>query len=369
VSNIPDTINKIVEANSWDQRIAQIRLIPLNHGTNEHPKIYAEIARLLYVPHLAADFAYIHEDYFYGREYFEKVYADTYDATVGFTKVTESELSSVLEDNPRTLLVFRTIIGLTKGEFAHATIMAGKPFGLTPLKQTKVDSMERNGTAVTAEQARVIAKTISQIIDGSLFGVPPGDLVSKQAKPDTENGWASVRLFADGGMPFPLFLHQRHYGGAFRQILDATSTKRGDLIEDAVEALFRENGIPYFRTGSGNQGEIADRFEVRVTPAPDFVVFDNSGTLRAILECKGTNDGGTARDKALRFARLRGESNRLGGIPLIAVLGGIGWARVNDALGPVVRDTDGRVFTLSTLSAMLEVAPFPSLTGLMTAYR
>ena len=146
--------------------------------------------------------------------------------------------------------------------------------------------------------------------------------------------------------------------------MDATSTKRGDLIEDAVEALFRENGVPYIRTGSPNQGEISARFEVRVTPAPDFVVFDNSETLRAILECKGTNDGGTARDKALRFARLRAESNRLGGIPLIAVLGGIGWARVNDALGPVVRDTDGRVFTLSTLSAMLEVAPFPSLIGL-----
>ena len=49
---------------------------------------------------------------------------------------------------------------------------------------------------------------------------------------------------------------------------------------------------------------------------------------------------------------------------MVAVLGGIGWARVNDALGPVVRDTGGRVFTLSTLSAMLEVAPFPSLVGL-----
>jgi hypothetical protein len=42
-------------------------LIPLNHGTNEHPSIYAEIARLLYVPYLAADLAYIHENHFYGR--------------------------------------------------------------------------------------------------------------------------------------------------------------------------------------------------------------------------------------------------------------------------------------------------------------
>jgi len=31
-----------------------------------------------------------------------------------------------------------------------------------------------------------------------------------------------------------MFLHQRLYGGAFRQILDATSTKRGDLIEEEV---------------------------------------------------------------------------------------------------------------------------------------
>jgi hypothetical protein len=36
---------------------------------------------------------------------------------------------------------------------------------------------------------------------------------------------------------------------------------------------------------------------------------------------------------------------------------------VNDTLGPVVRDTDGRVFTLATLPDMLAVNPFPSLIG------
>jgi hypothetical protein len=71
VANIQDTVTRVTEAKSWDQRIAKIRLIPMNHGTNEHPAIYPEIARLLYVPHLAADFAYIHENQFYGREYFE----------------------------------------------------------------------------------------------------------------------------------------------------------------------------------------------------------------------------------------------------------------------------------------------------------
>jgi hypothetical protein len=199
-------------------------------------------------------------------------------------------------------------------------------------------------------------------MDGELFGDAPAGLKTKQRKPDTEAGWDSVRAYANNGVPLPVLLHQRHYGGAFRQVLDATSTKRGDLIEDAVEELFTAHGVSFIRTGSNNQADIARRFEVRVTPAPDFVVFDPvDDTLKAMLECKGTNNGGTARDKALRFNRLKAESVRLGGIPLIAVLGGIGWARINDALGPVVRDTDGRVFTLSTLSSMLDVAPFPGL--------
>ena len=224
--------------------------------------------------------------------------------------------------------------------------------------------MERDGTRTTKPQAQVAAKTIVQIMAGSLFGQPAPGLLSKQSKPDTVDGWKSVRQYATKNVPFPVFLHQRHYGGAFRQVLDATSTQRGDLIEQAVETLFTQNGVPFIRTGSNNQAEVAQRFEVQVTPAPDFVVFDANGILRAMLECKGTNNGGTARDKAMRFSRLRQESVRLGGIPVIAVLGGIGWARINDALGPVVRDSEGRVFTLATLNSMLEVAPFPTLLGL-----
>lgn len=272
-------------------------------------------------------------------------------------------LADVIQRDPRTLLAFRTILGLTKDEFAHSTRLVAEPLGLQGLPTGKVDSMERDGTAATEDQANVTAATIDQIMAGTLFGDPPGDLKSKQHKPDTAGGWTSVRGFATHGVPYSLFLHQRHYGGAYRQVLDATSTARGDLIEDAVEALFREQRVPHIRTGSHNQSEIQERFEVHVTPAPDFVVFDDPGTLRALLECKGANDGGTARDKALRFERLRDEAMRLGGIPLLAVLGGVGWARVNDTLGPVLRDTDGRVFTLGTLPEMMTVAPFPSLVG------
>jgi hypothetical protein len=361
------TIERIVEAPNWNQRVAQIRLIPQRHGTGEHSHIFAEIARLLYLPHLAPDFAYIHEASFYEQEYFAAAYDAAHLATNGFTGTSEDDLTKVIQNEPRTLLVFRTILGLTREEFAQSTTLAGNPVGLPSLNPGKVDSMERHGSATTADQARVAARTIWLVMDGTLFGEPPAGWRSKQAKPDTARGWKSVHKYAAGGVPFAIFLHQRHYGGAFRQVLDATSTQRGNLIEEAVGTLFNENRIPFLRTGSNNQAEIASRFEVRVTPAPDFVVFDSAGSLKAMLECKGTNNGGTARDKSLRFRTLRDESVRLNGIPLIAVLGGMGWTRVNDALGPVVRDTEGRVFTLSTLHSMLEVAPFPSLVNTASA--
>lgn len=362
--SVEETVAAIVEASTWDQRVARVRLIPQHHGTGEQPAILAAVARQAYVPHLAPDFAYIHEAPFYEREYFEDVYRAAAGDTDNFRHVAAEDLAAVLEADPRTLLVFRTIVGLTKDEFAHSTTLAGGPLGLPGLSSNKVDAMERRGTATSNDQARVAAETLAQVVAGTLFGDPRGELRSKQDKPDTDGGWPTVAGLAEDGVPYSLFLHQRHYGGAFRQVLDATSSRRGDLIEDAVEALFRDYRVPFVRTGSHNQGDIEERFEVRVTPAPDFVVFDESDTVRAMLECKGTNNGGTARDKALRFERLRTESVRLGGIPLLAVLGGIGWARVNDTLGPVVRDTDGRVFTLANLPEMLTVAPFPSLTGL-----
>jgi hypothetical protein len=362
VTSIEDTIQRIVTAPTWDERVARMRQIPARHGTNEHSGIYAEVARQLYMPHLAPDYAYVHVSDFYELPHFHDAYARVVAATAGFTNVMVADLTSAIQAEPIVLLPLRVITGLTRGEFAASTTIVGKALGLRPLSPGKVDSMERSGTPTPQAQARVAAETLDQIMRGRLFGDPPGDLKSKQQKPDTVHGWDTVQQYAARGVPYDVFLHQRHYGGAFRQLLDATSELRGDLIEDAVEALFAEHDILYIRTGSHNQAEIAERFEVTVVPAPDFVVYDESGNLRALLECKGANDGGTARDKALRFERLHDESVRLGGIPLIAVLGGLGWTRVNDTLGPVVRDCDGRVFSVSNLDEMLTVAPFPSLT-------
>lgn len=359
-----ETVQQIITAGTWDQRVARVRQVPQRHGTDEHAGIYAELARLVYVPHLAPDFAYVHEAEFYGLPHFLSAYEKAVHATAGFSRVGVDDIAAAVEAEPTTLLIFRTITGLLKNEFAASTHLVTEPLALAALTPGKIDSMERDGSVTSAAQARVVALTLEQIMAGTLFGDPAGPLKSKQNKPDTVGGWATVQQFAGGGVPYGVFLHQRHYGGPFGQVLNATSTLRGDLIEGAVEELFTAAGVPYVRTGAHNQAEIERRFELQVRPAPDFVVFDTTDSLRGMLECKGANDGGTARDKALRFARLREESIRLNGAPLLAVLGGLGWTRVNDTLGPVVRDCDGRVFTLANLDEMLTVQPFPALIGL-----
>lgn len=56
--------------------------------------------------------------------------------------------------------------------------------------------MERTGSDVTPEQAALLAIAVDQIVSGALFGEPEGGLRSKQQKPDTEDGWATVRVFA-----------------------------------------------------------------------------------------------------------------------------------------------------------------------------
>lgn len=229
-----------------------------------------------------------------------------------------------------------------------------------------IDGAEKRGSRLSPEQSSVLAHTIDQLMRKELFtDVPPVFTASRTSTTPATAGPLSVQQFAIGGVPYRAFLHQRHYGGSFGQVTNATSGKKGDLLEDEVEALFKGAGVPYIRTGSHNQGEIAARFGVTVTPARGFVVFDGSDTLRAILECKATNDGGTARDKATRFRLPQNEGARLGGVPVVAMLGGTGWARVNDTLGPVLQCTDGRVFTLETLDERLTVSPFPQLKGLL----
>jgi len=131
------TIERIVEASDLNQRVAQIRLVPQNHGTGEHMRIFAEVARVLYLPYLAPDFAYIHEAPFYEQRYFIEVYNAAHQATDGFKAVSEDDLTKTLQTDPRTLLVFRTILGLTREEFAHSKLSQASRLGCHHLRRQR----------------------------------------------------------------------------------------------------------------------------------------------------------------------------------------------------------------------------------------
>lgn len=360
----PPLPDQVALAPSWDARVALIRKVPETYGKAQHAAVYAAIAERVYVPAVSADFGYVHWRPSYELEPLEAAYAVAEAETRSFAHVSAGDLQRVLTAEPRTLRIFRLLLGLTSSEFAEACAVVA---GSRQFRKGAPKAME-DGRVAHASVVAICAEVIDSMMGGHLFpSVPGSELRSKIDKPDTAGGWESVRRYAADGVPLSTFLHQRAYGGAFRQLLDATSAKRGDALEVPVEDLFQVAGIPYVRTGSHNQAEIATRFQLTVRPAPDFVVFDDrNDSLRAILECKGTSDGGTARDKAARFASLRAEANRLGGIPVFAMLGGVGWRRTGDALGPVIRDTDGRTFTLQTLPEMLSCEPFPSLRGLVS---
>jgi hypothetical protein len=354
---------QVIQASTWDARVSLMRRIPEDYGITAQPGIYSEIAEQVYVPHLRLDFAYVHWRQEYDLPHFAEAYDEAHRLTDGFRRIDADSLAQALQDSPPTLRIFRTIVGLTPQEFAAATGILARTTSAAGLSASRVKAVE-SGRTLRQSQARLCAEVIDQILTGQMFPDTGGaDLRPKVDKPDTARGWDSVASAARQGVPYAVFLHQRHYGGAFRQLLDATSSRRGDVLEDAVEDLLNRHEVSFVRTGAGTQGESGRRFGLTVRPAPDFVVYDHTGSVRAILECKAANDGGTARDKASRFRALRNEATRLGGFPVFAVLGGLGWTRTRDALGPVIQATDGRTFTLATLEEMMSVQPFSALSN------
>ncbi len=349
----------VTEAPDWDARVGEVRKIADQVARSQQAAVYAAVARAFYVPSLTYEFSEVAWPPSLADDLFVGQYEEAVRLTDGFTKVSDDHLESMLLAAPSTLRVLRMIIGFTQQEFAAATHDAGIPVSASSLK-----TMERGGRPrKAAEVAARCANTVNRVLDGSLYPPrQPGPLRTKLQKLDTTDGWSSVQLYATQGVPYWALLHQRLFGGAFRQLSDSGSSGVGRILEEAVGGLLDSSGIEYVRTGSSGRDkqEVADRFGLTLALVPDFVVHKR-GALRAFLECKSINDGGTARDKASRFQNYRKEAEQRGGIPVIAVLNGKGWERAGDALGPVVRDCEGRVFTPATLNELLTVDPFPQL--------
>lgn len=249
MADIDTTVQEVAAATDWNARVALIRKVPEAFGQASHRDVYARIAEKVYVPALAPDFAYVHWRTEYELASFEHAYSLAYELTTGFTFTDVGSLTAAILAQPRTLRVFRVLLGLTSQEFATATQIIAERYGFERVTVSRVKSLEA-GAGCDEATARCCALVIDECMRGKLFSDPPTSAVQlKIQKPDTLEGWYTVQHYAAEGVPLAIFLHQRHYGGAFRQLLDATSTQRGDILEDAVEELFQESSIQFLRTG------------------------------------------------------------------------------------------------------------------------
>jgi hypothetical protein len=235
-----DVVVAGIAAATWNTRVALIRKIPEEFGKAQHQAVYAAVARAVYVSELAPVFAYVHWRDEYELEPIERAYQSAFVLTNGFKAVDPIILTEAMVAEPSTVRIFRLLLAFTIKEFAAATVAVAESMGASPVSDSTIKTMEA-GRGGNADVAQVLAATVDQAMHGMLFSKASGSLRTKIEKPDTVEGWATVRRYATENVPLPIFLHQRHYGGAFRQLLDATSGKRGDLLEDAVEELLADN--------------------------------------------------------------------------------------------------------------------------------
>ena len=120
-----------------------------------------------------------------------------------------------MEEEPRTAMVFRLILGYTTAELAAAL----KLLDVTTSKAA-LDAIERGVGPATSRRKAVIAgiaEAVTGVIERELFaldeGLPVGDFRSRLDKLDTREGWRSVRRAADGGVDYGDFLYERYLDG------------------------------------------------------------------------------------------------------------------------------------------------------------
>lgn len=287
-------------------------------------------------------------------------------ATKHFADTDQATLEAALHATPGALSALRMVVSLTHNELA-ATCKLHDP--ASRVTGNAIRNFERsdpipNPSDQRTALMRTIVATIRAVMDRQLLGVPAeaaANFHSKLDHADARGGWASVRHAAEHGIPYSRLLYQRYVGGAWRQVQDAYSEVKGDnVLEFPLERMLLSEGIPHWRSPSGASGARATAEKFGLNPGPDFVIPDDQPAV--IIESKVAEDGGTARDKAARIKNLAVAGNTRG-LVVCALVDGKGWTERPTALLDVVLATDGRTYSLSTMSLLLSVPEIASLRG------
>ena len=276
----------------------------------------------------------------------------------GFTALKEEAVWGAIREDALGLLVLRTVLGMSPGEWAEVArqergsdVSTSFARGIDVEIRKKRDCLTRLRPGSLKEQR--ITALVSVAVEYIYRGAPPGaeDTVHRLAKADTAEGLTSLQHVAAEHVPYPVLLYERYLGRPFASYRDSISELVGDVMEGAIEERLRRARITFRKTG---QAERIPGFE----QAPDFFV-PTEFAPTVIIEAKITGDDGTARDKVariLRLANMRDERLRAGqpSFEVVACIDGRGFGVRRQDMRDMLRATGGKVFTLASLDQLID---------------
>ena len=288
---------------------------------------------------------------------FEAGYQSLKKATKDFRELSPKAIVAAINEMPVTLIVLRTILGLSPPELAYLTTERTN----VVVDQSVVRGIERKIRSAplrtlrprgntTAERILALVTTACALLE---TGAPQVEkhLLHRLDKVDTSHGIASVGHLADFGAPYSILLYERYLGRPFASHRDSVSELVGEPLETAIENVLHGGGISFRKVGRAEQIPNFDQ-------APDFVI-PNEFTPQIIIEAKLTEDDGTARDKVTRIQHLAelstsGEQPGKQKYEVIAAIAGRGFKVRREDMKKLLIATRGKVFTFKNLDRLIE---------------
>lgn len=287
---------------------------------------------------------------------FEGGYEKLKQATSGFTDMSAPTLLQVASQTPISIVVLRAMLGFTPPEWAYVAtrrtgIDVSQGFARTLDRRVRMDPLKPiRQNASSARRVEALIQTASHLLSEGAPVVREGQL-HRLDKADTRSGEDSLRAIAMIGAPYAMLLYERFLGRPFAGHRDSVSELIGDSMESVIENILSNAGIGYRRTRRAKRIPGFDQ-------APDFIVPDEFNP-QVVIEAKITEDDGTARDKVTRVQHLAEISllNQPKDQPrfeVVACIGGRGFGVRREDMRKLLYATRGKVFTLKTLSNLIE---------------
>jgi hypothetical protein len=288
---------------------------------------------------------------------FEAAYEVLKRKTAAFRRFDLPSVWAAAIENSLSFVVVRTILGMTPPEWAELTkdftgveVPQGWARTLEGQARRGTDHFQRMRGAVGIARSKAMLETACHHISEP---APAGaaDTVHRLNKVDTAEGLVSLHNAADRHIPYAVLLYERYLGRPFASHKDSVSELVGDVMESAIEERLGAAHVTFRKTARAERIPGFDQ-------APDFFIPTEIDPA-VIIEAKVAGDDGTARDKVARIIRLCQMSrDRVAaggrGFEVVACIDGRGFGVRREDMRQLLRETNGKVFTLATLDQLTE---------------